>query len=203
MVDVNQIMYDMIRRSDSIVTNKVEEVEEVVDTGLEKTEENIQQIAFEYLDEKGYARNDVRNLAMAKQYVIDSSAGFDTVRIRKVRRLEDDLLSETQPEDLEKLMNICLLDNLMKVNYKMDVMLSRRVEYAVEVVDDITTDREKPIGSLQEFVSFQTLLNRYAKQGYHVVGLTQREIANGGKLMMTGFASTKKQTVVVFEREVY
>ena len=202
MVDVNQIMFDMIRRSDSIVTSKVEQVEEIVDTGLEKTEENITQIALEYLDEKGYAR-DVRNLEMAKQHVLESSASFDTVRIRKTRRLEDDLLSEAQPEDLDKLMNICLLDNLMKVNYKMDVMLSARYEYAVEVVDEITTDREKPSGSLQEFISFQMLLNRYSKQGYHVVAMTTREVGNSGRLMMTGFSATKKQTVVVFERQVF
>ena len=202
MVDVNQIMFDMIRRSDSIVTSKVEQVEEIVDTGLEKTEENITQIALEYLDEKGYAR-DVRNLEMAKQHVLESSASFDTVRIRKTRRLEDDLLSEAQPEDLEKLMDICLLDNLMKVNYKMDAMLNRRYEYAVEIVDEIMTDREKPSGTLQEFISFQMLLNRYAKQGYHVVGLTTREVGNSGRLMMTGFAATKKQTVVVFERQVF
>ena len=42
MVDVNQIMFDMIRKSGSVATSSVNEIEEIVDTGLEKTEDNIQ-----------------------------------------------------------------------------------------------------------------------------------------------------------------
>ena len=143
MVDINQVMFEMIRRSNSVTTSSVNEIEEIVDTGLEKTEDNIQKIAMEYLDEKGYARS-VQNMDMAKKHITESSAYYDTVRVRKTRRMVEDLLQEAQPEELEKLMDVCLLDNLMKVGEKLDMIANRRVDYAVEVVDEIQLDSEKP-----------------------------------------------------------
>ncbi|MBP5608509.1 MAG: hypothetical protein J6X66_09630 [Lachnospiraceae bacterium] len=201
MIDVNQIMSEMIRKSNSVATSNVNEIEEVVDTGLEKSEENIQKVAMEYLEDKGYNRS-TQNLETAKQNVIESSTYYDTLHIRKTRKLVDDLLIEAEPADLEKLMNVCLLDNLMKVNEKLDSSCSGRVEYAVEIVDEILMDNEKSGGSLLEYVSLQTLLNRYAAQGFHVAAVTTRETGNGGKLMMAGFANIKKQTVIIFERNV-
>ncbi|MBR1471279.1 MAG: hypothetical protein IJ600_06515 [Lachnospiraceae bacterium] len=202
MVDVNQIMFEMIRKSNSVATSNVNEIEEIVDTGLEKTEDNIQKIAVEYLEEKGYSRS-VQNMDMAKQHILESSMYSDTVCVRKRREMVEDLLQEAEPEELDKLMSACLLDNLMKVNSKLEMMTNRRYEYAVEVVDEIVLDNEKGGNSLMEFVSLQTLLNRYAKQGFHVKTFATREIGNNGKLMMAGFSSTRKQTVIIFEREVY
>ena len=199
MIDVNQIMFDMIRKSNTVETSNVMEIEEVVDTGLEKTEDNIQKIAIEYLEEKGYSRS-VQNMDMAKQHILESSEFSDTVRVRRRREIVEDTLSEAEPEELDKLMNVCLLDNLMKVSEKLDSLASSRVEYAVEIVDEIVLDKEKGSNSLMEFVSLQTLLNRYAAQGFHVKSFLTRETGNSGKLMMAGFASTKKQTVIVFER---
>lgn len=65
MVDAEQILYNVIRNSNSFETTYVNEIEEVVDTGLEKTEDNIQKVALEYLDEKGFARR-IDNLDRAK-----------------------------------------------------------------------------------------------------------------------------------------
>ena len=199
MIDVNQIMFDMIRKSNTVETSSVMEIEEVVDTGLEKNEDNIQKIAIEYLEEKGYSRS-VQNMDMAKQHIMESSEFSDTVRVRKRREIVEDTLSEAEPDELDKLMNVCLLDNLMKVSEKLDALAVSRVEYAVEIVDEIVLDKEKGSNSLMEFVSMQTLLNRYAAQGFHVKSFLTRETGNSGKLMMAGFASTKKQTVIVFER---
>lgn len=201
MIDINQIMLDMIRKSNSVATSSVNEIEEIVDTGLEKTEENIQQIAFEYLDNKGYARS-VQNMDKAKQHITDVSQYSDTVCFRKTRRIVEDLLQEAEGDDIEKLMNVCLLDNLMKVNDRLDNISGGRYEYAVEAIDEILLDNEKTGGSLLEYVSLQTLLNRYAAQGFRVVAVTTREMGSGGKLMMAGFTSVKKQTVIVFERRV-
>ena len=93
MIDVNQIMFEMIRKSNSVATSNVNEIEEIVDTGLEKSEENIQKIAMEYLEDKGYSKS-VQNMDEAKKKIIASSMYSDTVRIRKTRRMEDDLLLE-------------------------------------------------------------------------------------------------------------
>ena len=201
MVDVDQIMYDMIRKSGSVETESVNEIEEIVDTGLDKTDDNVQKMAMDYLTEKGYAKSP-QNLDQAKQHIMESSEGSETVRVRVRRRMVEDLLSDMEEADLSKLMNACLLDNLIKTNQKLDSFSTKRYEYAVEVVDDIQLDSEKPSGSLIEFVSFQTLLNRYAAAGFRVVGFTTREIGNHGKLMMSGFSSVQKQTVVIFERQV-
>ena len=38
MVEVNQVMYDMIKKSNSIATSNVNDIEEIVDTGLDKTD---------------------------------------------------------------------------------------------------------------------------------------------------------------------
>lgn len=201
MIDVNQIMYDLIKRSGTVETTSVEEIEEIVDTGLEINDDNVQKAATDYLTEKGYARTP-QNMDMAKRTVMESSEGSDTVRVRRVRTIVENLLSDIDEKDAANMMNICLLDQLMKVSEKMDTLTNQRYEYAVEIVDEVLLDSEKPQGSLVEFISFQTLLNRYASQGFRVVGFTIREIGNHGKIMMSGFQSMQKQTVVVFERQV-
>lgn len=200
MANLNGIMYDMIKKSGCITTSNVNEIEEIVDTGLEKTEENIQKVALEYLDEKGYARR-IDNLERAKQHIIESSLFSDTVRVRKKREMVEDLFQEADEEDLQKLMQICNLDSLLKVNDKLDKIINRQYEYAVEVVNDILTDADRVGGSLSEFESFQMLLNRYASAGWRVVSITAREANNGHKISMTGFTTQTKQVVVVFERE--
>lgn len=196
-MDVNQLMLDMIKRCGSIETNSVNEIEELIDTGWEKTEENIQKAAMEYLEEKGYAfRED--NLVRAKQYIIDSSNGSDTVRIRKKHSIEEDLLADLEDNDITKLQDVCILDKLVSINEKLDRLTNPRYQYAVEVVDDILTEKDRPQASLQQFESFQSMLNRYAEAGWRVVNITPRETQNH-KISMTGFTSVKKEIVIVFE----
>ena len=123
MVDVNQIMYNMIKKSNSIETSSVNEIEEIVDTGLDKTDENVQKMAAEYLDEKGYSRSP-QNLDQAKQHILESSAGSETVRVRKRRTMVEDLLEDMEEEDMSKIMQSCLLDNMIRINSKLDVPAS-------------------------------------------------------------------------------
>lgn len=197
MLNVDQIMLDMIKKSGSIETSSVNEIEELVDTGLEKSEENIQRIAMEYLEEKGYAfRED--NLVRAKQFILDSSMGSETVMVRKKHSMEEDLLAEMTDDDVKKLGDVCILDKLNQVNEKLDRLTHPRYQYAVEVVDDILTEKDRPQASLQQFESFQSLLNRYAEAGWRVVNITARETTNH-KISMTGFSSTKREIVIVFE----
>lgn len=200
MANLNELLYDMIKKSNCITTSNVNEIEEIIDTGLEKTEENIQKVALDYLDEKGYARR-IDNLDRAKQHIIESSMFSETVRIRKKREMVEDLFQEADDEDLQKLTQICELDNLLKINQKLDALVNPQYEYAVEVLNDILTDADKVQGSLTEFESFQMLLNRYAQAGWRVVNVTSRDTSNGHKLTMSGFSTQTKQVVVVFERK--
>ena len=202
MVDVNQLMTDMIRKCDCIQTNSVNEIEELIDTGMEKNDENIQKAAMEYLQEKGYMIRE-ENLVRARQHVEESSMYSDTVKVRKRRVMEEDLLSEAEAEDVSTLKDICVLDQLMKMNARLDQIANPRFQYAVEVLNDIVLDSDKPAqGSLTEFESFQMLLNRYAAAGWRVVSITSRESQNNKKISMTGFSSTTKQVVVVFEHAI-
>ena len=101
MMDVNQILLEMIKKCGSIETSSVNEIEELIDTGLEKNEENIQKAAMEYLEEKGYAfRED--NLMRAKKHIEESSQYSDTVMVRKKHAMEEDLLSDVEDADVEE-----------------------------------------------------------------------------------------------------
>lgn len=196
-MDVNQLLLDTIKKCGSIKTNSINEIEELVDTGLEKNEDNIYKAAMEYLEEKGYpARGE--NLIRAKQYIIDCSEGSDTVRVRKKHSFEEDLLADIEDEEIDKLNDVCVLDKLISINEKLDRLTKPRYQYAVEVVDDILTEKDRPKASLQQFESFQGLLNRYAEAGWRVVNITARETVNH-KISMTGFSSVKKEIVIVFE----
>ena len=198
MISASQVMYDLIKKSNSFSTVTVNEVEEVVDTGLPKTEDNIQKVALEYLDEKGFARR-VDNLDRAKQHVIDSSQFSDTVCVRMKREMNEDLLSDCEDEDLLKLVEASLLDKLTRVDEKLIKLSCPRYEYAVEIVSDILTDADKSQGSLSEFESFEMLLNRYASAGWKVKSIIPRETTNH-KISMAGFSTQTKQIVIVFER---
>lgn len=195
---IEQYLQDTVKRAGCIETSQVDEIEEIVDTGLEKTEENIQKIALEYLDEKGYARR-IDNLERAKQHILESSQFCDTVRVRKRRSIERDLLEDFTDEDLSKLQEICRLEKLINIEEKLDKLSNKQYEYAVEVVDDIYTEVDNK-GGIKEFESFAMLLNRYAQAGWRVINVTAREVRNDRKISMTGFSSQTKQVVVVFER---
>ena len=200
MVDTNKILCDVIRKSGSIETNRVEEIEEVVDYGIEKNDENIQKVALEYLEEKGFAMRE-DNLVRAKQHVTESSMYSDTVCVRKRREISEDLLAEADDDDFARMAQAVLIDKMTAIDKKLTRLAQPRYEYAVEIVDDILTDADKKQGSLTDFESFQSLLNRYSAAGWKVQSITTRESAKN-KLSMTGFSAMQKQTVVVFERMV-
>lgn len=200
MVNTNQIMADMIKKSGSIETNRIEEIEEVVDYGLEKTEENIQKVALEYLEEKGFAKRE-DNLVRAKQHVTESSMYSDTVCVRKRREINDDLLADADEDDYARIAEAVIVDKLTQIDRKLTMISQPRYEYVVEVVDDILTDADKKQGSLAEFESFQSMLNRYSAAGWKVQSITTKESAKT-KISMTGFSSTQKQVVVIFERQI-
>ena len=198
MVDTRRILYDLINRSNSFDTTSINEIEEVVDYGLEKTEENIQKVALEYLDEKGFARR-IDNLDRAKQHVMESSEYSDTVCVRKKREIAEDLLLEAEEDDLHKLADACILDKVQHIDEKLTRLAYPRYEYTVEVLDAFLFESDRGQGSLKEFESFEMLLNRYASSGWRVHNVIVDEVQNH-KISMSGFSTTTKQIIVVFER---
>ncbi|MBO4775581.1 MAG: hypothetical protein J5515_03105, partial [Lachnospiraceae bacterium] len=68
MADLKKLMLDEIRKNTHIQSSYIDETEELIDTGLEKNEDNLAAVALAYLDEKGYRRR-VDNLEIAKQKI--------------------------------------------------------------------------------------------------------------------------------------
>ena len=202
MVDANQLMYDVIRKSNTFETTYINEIEEVVDTGLEKTEDNIQKIALEYLDEKGFARR-IDNLERAKQHIIESSMYSDTVCVRKRREICEDMLSDCEEEEIEKYLRACTLDKLNQIAHSLaenSSIVRPRYEYTLQVINDIYTMADKgPSSVLSEYETFDMLLNRYAAAGWRMKNIIPQEVSNH-KISMSGFTSTQKRMVVIFER---
>ena len=94
MADMKKVMLEEIRKSSYIQTSSISETEEYIDTGLPKTEENIQAAALNYLDEKGYRRR-VDNMEYAKKMILECSEGYDTVIIKRKSVVEQDLFAVT------------------------------------------------------------------------------------------------------------
>ena len=121
--------------------------------------------------------------------------------MRKRREINDDLLADADEDDYARIAEAVIVDKLTQIDRKLTMISQPRYEYAVEVVDDILTDADKKQGSLAEFESFQSMLNRYSAAGWKVHSITTKESAKT-KISMTGFSSTQKQVVVIFERQI-
>ena len=74
MADLKKLMLDEIRKNTRIQSSYIDETEELIDTGLEKNDDNLTAVALAYLDEKGYRRR-VDNLEIAKQKILQTSEG--------------------------------------------------------------------------------------------------------------------------------
>lgn len=178
MADIKAIMLDEIRRSAFLQTSAITEAEEYIDTGLPKTEENIQSAALNYLDEKGYRRR-ADNLEFAKQMILESSEGYDTVIIKRVTVIEQDLFENSSMNELRDALNICVMNALSDINDKLERLTDVTYEYKVEVVDRIYTESERPKGHLTgDFETFEELLNRNSQMGWQLDRI-QAEPRNG------------------------
>ena len=97
MADLKNLMLEELRKSSLIQTSSIDETEEFLDTGLEKNEDNILAAALAYLDNKGYRRR-ADNIDFAKNMIMESSEGYDTVIIKQKRVVETDLFEGVQAE---------------------------------------------------------------------------------------------------------
>lgn len=191
MADLKKVILEEIRKSAFIQTSSINETEEYIDTGLPKTDENIQAAALNYLDEKGYRRR-VDNLEFAKQMILECSQGYDTVIIKRKSVVEQDLFEKASINELRDALDVCMLNTISAINTKLDRMANISYEYKIEVVDRIYTEMERPRGHLSgDFETFEELLNRYSATGW-MLDRVQSEPKNG---------NTPARNIVVFRRE--
>ena len=146
MADLKNLMREELRKSSLIQTSSIDETEELLDTGLEKNEDNILAAALAYLDNKGYRRR-ADNIDFAKNMIMESSEGYDTVIVKQKRVVETDLFEDAGREELQDAMNVCKLETLTAIHTKLERMANRQYEYAVEFVDEIQLEADRPKGT--------------------------------------------------------
>ncbi len=191
MADLRNVMLDEIRKSSLIQTSFVDVTEEMIDTGLEKNDVNIRAVALSYLDERGYRRI-ADNVEFAKQKILEESADYDTIVIKRRRVEETDLFENSSAEELRDAMSVCMFETVSSMHTKMDRMVNRQYEYKMEVVDCLHAEYERPKGRLtDEFETFEELVNRMAKKGWEL-----DNVFSEGKT-----AINPARTFVVFKRE--
>ncbi|MBQ7832828.1 MAG: hypothetical protein IJ336_04525 [Lachnospiraceae bacterium] len=191
MADLKKVMLEEIRKSSFIQTSSISETEEYIDTGLAKTEENIQMAALNYLDEKGYRRR-ADNVEYAKRMILECSEGYDTLIIKRKSVVEQDLFEKAGVNELRDAINVCMLNTMSAMNAKLERMANISYEYHVEVVDRLYTDAERPKGHLSgDFETLEELLNRYSHAGWQLDRI-QVDPKNG---------NNPARTLVIFKKE--
>lgn len=191
MADLKKVMLEEIRKSSFIQTSSISETEEYIDTGLAKTEENVQMAALNYLDEKGYRRR-ADNVEYAKRMILECSEGYDTLIIKRKSVVEQDLFEKAGVNELRDAINVCMLNTMSAMNAKLERMANISYEYRVEVVDRLYTDAERPKGHLSgDFETLEELLNRYSHAGWQLDRI-QVDPKNG---------NNPARTLVIFKKE--
>lgn len=191
MADLKKVMLEEIRKSSFIQTSSISETEEYIDTGLAKTEENVQMAALNYLDEKGYRRR-ADNVEYAKRMILECSEGYDTLIIKRKSIVEQDLFEKAGVNELRDAINVCMLNTMSAMNAKLERMANISYEYRVEVVDRLYTDAERPKGHLSgDFETLEELLNRYSHAGWQLDRI-QVDPKNG---------NNPARTLVIFKKE--
>ncbi len=189
MADVKELMLDVVVKNPSIQSEEYDETEELIDTGLPITEDNLKAVALAYLDDKGYRRR-TDNIDMAKQRILESSQGYDTIVVKMSRVEESSIFAKATKDELRDLMQVCLNDTLESIHKKIDRIANRQFEYHVEFVSELKKESDRPRrGRLGEeaFESFEQILNRNAKIGWEIDKVVYTE---------------KNEVCLVFKREI-
>lgn len=169
MADLKKMILEELRKSRNFQTININEVEEYIDTGLDKTDENVAEVALNYLEEKGYRRC-VENIESAKQMILSSSEGYDTLIVKRMETVEQDLFENAGMSELRDAMNVCILNTLNTIEDTLDYMADVTYEYKTLVMKKLYTEEDRPTGHLSsdDFETFEETLNRYAALGYQL-----------------------------------
>lgn len=169
MANLKQMMLEEVKKNTLVQTSFVNVTEELIDTGLEKNEENLKAAALNYLEEKGY-RKRADNVEMAKQMIMESSEGYDTIIVKQKRVTETDLFENAKASELRDALDICTLETLSVIDSKLERLADKHYEYKVHALDAVRDESERPKkgGLANEFVSLEEVLNNYSKLGWEL-----------------------------------
>lgn len=170
MTELKKMMLDEIRKNTTIQSSYYDETEELIDTGLEKNDENVTAAALAYLDDKGYRRR-LDNLEIAKKKILETSEGYDTVIIRKKRVVETDIFEKASIAELRDVLLLEIASSITELQKDVDRMSDKQYEYVVDYVDEVRMEFDRPkkghLGE-EEFKSFEEGLNEYASSGWEL-----------------------------------
>jgi hypothetical protein len=82
--------------------------------------------------------------------------------------VETDLFEGAGREELQDAMDVCKLETLTAIHTKLERMANRQYEYAVEFVEEIQLEKDRPKGKLGDYVSIENVLNEYGKKGWEL-----------------------------------
>ncbi|MBR6382467.1 MAG: hypothetical protein IKS56_00595 [Lachnospiraceae bacterium] len=170
MADLKKLMLDEIRKNTHIQSSYIDETEELIDTGLDKNEDNLNAVALAYLDEKGYRRI-AENVDITKKKILELSEGYDTLIVKKNKVVEMDIFEKASVAELRDALEVCLVNTTSEIHTNLKRLADNLYDYKVECVDSIKLEKDRPrkgrLGE-EEFESFEETLNRYARKGYEI-----------------------------------
>ena len=163
-------MLDEIRKNTHIQSSYIDETEELIDTGLDKNEDNLNAVALAYLDEKGYRRI-AENVDITKKKILELSEGYDTLIVKKNKVVEMDIFEKASVAELRDALEVCLVNTASEIHSNLKRIADNLYDYKVECVDSIKLEKDRPkktrLGE-EDFESFEETLNRYARKGYEI-----------------------------------
>jgi hypothetical protein len=170
MADVKKRMLDESRKNTRIQSSYIDETEELIDTGLEKNDDNLTAVALAYLDEKGYRRR-VDNLEIAKQKILETSEGYDTIIVKKNRIVETNIFEKATVAELRDALDLCLVNTVSSIHTKLDRLTNKQYIYKVDFIDSFKLESDRPrTGHLgaENFETLEEKINKYAHDGWEL-----------------------------------
>ena len=175
MPDLKTLMLDEIRKNPHIQSSYIDETEELIDTGLEKNDDNLTVVALAYLDEKGYRRR-VDNLEIAKQKILETSEGYDTIIVKKNRVVEMNIFDKASVAELRDALEVCLVNTASSIHTKLDRLTNKQYEYKVDFITTFNIESDRPkqghLGS-EDFETLEEKINKYAQAGWELDKMQQ------------------------------
>ncbi len=199
-MDLQKLLFKVITESNLVRNEIIEETEEEVDLtlGVPEDEQEFRKLVMDYMSNHGitlsqdnydYVANQLKNNQDNKGELHET--------VKKTKQINT--LEEYSLEDMKDILQVCLLRQCEKLEKQLKQQINARYEYAVESVVDSggSTDTRK----------MSSLINSYAKQGWHVKTIFTNELGHNVSSVSVGMVGsgtnyTVDEVVIVFEKRV-
>ncbi len=190
-MELKDILFKEITESDLLKDRLIETITEENEVAVEKvptSEEELRQSIIKYMRETGIELTQANYDHVLKMF--KSNTDENNVLHQTVKKVtEINTLEKYSQEEMQELLQICILKQLEKLTMSKD----EEYEYEVESVID------KSGGT--DITQLTNTINFYAKRGWRVISVFTNELGkNSLSIAGAGINSTVDEVVVVFER---